>query len=301
MPLIIPQGCGYGIAPRDGKDYGPHTIMVRLAARDFYNPVSFAPVPNPIANPDGFPLNKPTSSGGAAANETGYLGALAQIDLSQAMRQQGMSWLASVYIDNSQGAGTVLLRNRASGLSVTAAPFTQGHYPLLLPKGSVFNFDVAYIDSSSDNISTQPSFATYPDITADKSGGGGVFYGAVVESGFLRLQFTDVVVPPSVWTTRNWQTGIWYNFPTTIAVGGTYQLALGKNPFRKGFLIGNATAAVEVLNMALHQDFETDATASSIGIAPGQYYQQLGPPVYTGVVNIVAATGGHVVIVKEFQ
>jgi hypothetical protein len=294
---IIPQGVGYSQVPKSG----PHAIFVQLAADDFFNASSHVIQPNIIANPDAYPQNKPSSSGGAAADQSGYLGALTSFDLSQPMQALGMTSVQSVYIDNSQGAGVVVLRNKQLGLTVTAAPFTQGHYPLILPKGSIFNFDVAYIDVQADNLASLPSFGIYPDSTSVKSGGGGIFYGLTVESGFLRLQFMDIIVPPSVWKTRNWDIGTWYNFPTTITVGGTYQTLWTQNPFRKGFLVGNALSAVEPLYLQLHQFGETDAINESIGLAPGQFYQDKGPSCYTGEVTVMANTTGHVVIAKEFQ
>lgn len=290
------QGIAYSKYPKS-----PHAIYVTLAARDFYNPVSGAIKPNTIAHPDAFVIDKPSSSGGAASNENGYLGGQTVIDISQLMRQQGMTWLASVYIDNSQGVGTVILRNRGSGLTVCAPPCTQGVYPLLLPEGSQFSFDCAYVDSQADNLSTLPSFGTYPDTSTDISGGGGTFYGIPVESGFLRFQFTDVVMPLAQWSTRNMMTGIWYDFPTTITTSNVFQTVLAKNPFRKGYLIGNAINAVESLFVSLHQDLETDTLAASVGLSPGQFMQDKAPPCYTGAIRVAAATAGHVVVVKEFQ
>lgn len=293
----LAQGVGYSKLPIRNA----HAIYVTLAARDFFNASSFAISPNAIPLPDAFVIDKPSSSGGAAANETGYLGAQASIDVSQNMRLQGMTGLSTVYIDNSMGAGTCQLRHKATGHSVTAPPFTQGYYPLLLPEGNEFSFDVTYVDSRSDNLVTLPSFGTYPDSSADISGAGGVFYNYNVESGFLKFCFTDILMPAAQWNTRNLMTGIWYDFPTTIAASNTFQVALNRNVFRKGFLIGNYITAAEPLFVSLHQDNETDALTSSIGLAAGQYIMDKSLPAYIGQITIAAATIGHVAVVKEFQ
>lgn len=293
---IIPQGVGFSKLPKS-----PHAIFAILTSGDFINPTATKANANTIANPDDYQYLKGSTPGGATGAIAGYDGALAKIDLSQAMRIVGMTGLQSVYIDNSQGGGVCVLRNSALGLTVTAPPFSQGHYPLLLPEGSLFTFDVAYIDATSDNTVLIPSFSLYPDTNGQQQGGGGIYNGVYVESGFLRLQFSDMIVPPSVWSTRNWANGYWFDLSSTIAAGGAFQNALSFDTFRKGFMIGNPIAQTEPLYVSLFQAGMAESINNTIPLAPGQIYQDKSLPLYTGVVRVMATTIAHPYMAKFFQ
>jgi hypothetical protein len=219
------------------------------------------------------------------------------------MRLQGMAFVQSVFIDNSEGLGVLVLRAN-SGQTITVAPCTQGVYPMLVPQGASTSFECAYIDPESDDVSSVPSFALSPDLATDFTAGGGV-YGfpaaseRVVRSGRLRFQFADVVMPIAQWNCRNLFTARWLDFSATITAGGAFQTAISANMYRKGFIIGNPASQVEPLYVALHQVLAADAIINSLTLYPGEHYKETPPePSHTPRISVMAATLGHPFMAK---
>jgi len=294
----IAQGVSYGRFPKS-----PHAVNASLFYRDFSNPVSFVPNPSTIPHPDAY---NPETFGLTfpPTNVPGYGNAQAALDISQEMKLQGMEFIQSVYVDNADGLGVVILRSRTTGMRITVPPCSQGTFPMILPMGSSFVFDVAYIDSGSgDSNGLGPtSFTDYPDVSADFSGGGGVINGKQVESGSLRFQFTDMVLPLNTWNCRNNSSGYWYDMSGTIVAANTFQSVSTGNYFRKGWLVHNPITAAEPLYWAPHYPAAPQEVQSrALGLNPGQTYEDRAGMPYIGVIRLMAATGGHPYVFKIFK
>jgi hypothetical protein len=298
MVLPIGQGTKYGADVKTA-----HVINVDLTRYDFMNAVSLIGNPSDLAHPDAYDEDAVNNTP-VTLTQRGYLGYKAVFDIGAAMRSQGMAFIQSVFIDNSEGLGVLILRSN-SGQTITVAPCTQGVYPLLVPQGASTSFECAYIDPNADDVSSVPSFGDYPDLAPDFSGAGGV-YGipqpvndATVRSGRLRFQFADVVMPIGQWQCRNLVTARWVDFSGLIVGGGIYQTAISSNPFRKGFIIANPNTAVEPLYIDLHQVLSGGAIMYSVTLYPGEHYKEVLPePSHVERVSVMAATAGHTFMAK---
>jgi hypothetical protein len=184
---------------------------------------------------------------------------------------------------------------------------------MLLPPGSDFSFQCAYIDSdpyinlTGSSYDWTPSFGAYPDTTKITSaqGAGGPFRSQQVESGFLRLQFTDLVVPPSQWSTRNTSNGVWYDHSIAVPQNVWTNVAIG-NPFRKGLLVHNFTAdpnAILYINpIPTGGPPAVVSAGNAIAVRPQETYREMGAPIHVGPVfalNVLAST--VVCVIKELM
>jgi hypothetical protein len=143
--------------PYGREQRAPHVVNVELTHYDFLNISTMGANFNDIPHPGAYD-RRALNNVPATLVQRGYLGYKAAFDIGPAMQSQGMSFIQSVYIDNSEGLGVLILRAN-SGQTVTVAPCTQGMYPLILPAGANTSFECVYLDPNGDEINTVPSVA----------------------------------------------------------------------------------------------------------------------------------------------
>lgn len=287
------------------KPATPKCVFVDLVSNDFFALSTGEPNgPQTIAVADAFNEllgGAPNIDFNASDLQNGYFGAKATIDIVPEMQQMGMAWISSVYIDCQVSPGVFLLRHAPTRLTIVVPPFTQGWFPMLIPEGSNHSFDAVYIDPASGTGNAAyglPNWSLH-DTTGYGDGGNTFVANIGVESGAIRLQFTDVLVPPCHWRTRNNDQGYWVDNSGTITTGGTFQDCSTFSSFRKAIMIVNCSTT-EVLYVYPFTTTPGGPTIkNTIPLAPGATYLEKWPCVSLNTFQVMGNTAGHPYMCRE--
>jgi len=179
---------------------------------------------NAVVNADWYNASRPESINGVSTT----------IDISSQMNSGGLTQLASVYIDNGPGDGSLSLQNRDSGQIITCPPSSQGWFSLIVPSGSG-SFDVGYTDKYNVNATRRPSWETVANLGFVTDGSGKRVNSPTTYA--LTLVFTDAVIPPYVWRVDT-PSGVMAPFNAALAGASSVVLA-GQGVRRKGIYIYN--------------------------------------------------------------
>lgn len=181
------------------------------------------------------------------------------VDLLLDQNDGAIDFVQSIYIDNSSNAKSVTVSAFSAGFpfQITAAPFTQGFYPFVTPKGRAA-FQVS---------------------------------GTVGKADIL---FLNIPMPYTVWTIQNAggaaSTGNDINHSGTLAAANVSQVAIPANANRIRAIIQNPFDAPASLWIA----FDTPATENNLSeeIAPGQTFDTAGGALDLGDITIIGANAG---------
>ena len=179
-----------------------------------------------------------------------------------------IQFVQSVYVDNSTNINPLTIIFKITRQKLVIPAGAQGIWP-------VFSID-----------QTQFSISTVVDPSAT---------GALI--------FLNVPMPLTQWgpTTVNAnvtpivKAGNLLDWSGAIVAGNTSQVAIPANINTNGWMIQNPPEEVEVLYL----DFSVTATTTtSVQLAPGEKFEMFGGTVWVGLVNVMAATTGHLYIAK---
>ena len=191
------------------------------------------------------------------------------IELFGRVAEDDLEYIQTMYVDNSLNSASLILKFNGLYQTVTVPPFSQGTFPVLVPR-------------------TNPKFSA-------KSTGGIT----------IDIYLLNVPLPYAVWgaSASGGQSGVnrgtFTDDSGTITVGGTSQQVMAANASRKGLMIQNPSTATESLFVNFGAAATT--TGNSVELLPGGTFWEDAGMVSTETVNVVAATGGHAFMAKEFN
>jgi len=194
-------------------------------------------------------------------------------DLVQEIEAGVINMVQSIYVDNSANpnALTIIFDQTQQKLVVPAN--AQGIFPVITPKDAP-----RFVASTNAGAVVGVILLNVPM--------------PLTQTGPVTLQVANINPIVTNMTDRS----------GNIAVGGASQQLAAANAVRRRILVENPSTAAESLfiNFGAAASVNGAATPDSIEITPGGYFDSGNGPVDGRVINVVAATGGHKYIAKEW-
>ena len=243
-----------------------------------------------MANPNALPLSigKTPPEGPKALTFSLDFTAVLQIGMNIDLTSVGLSFVQSVFVDNSNSNASFTLYIPGVNQKIVVQAYAQAVFPAL-QIGATFQFVASSAGATPVTITLCNEAM---DLMQWQTGNPNAIVGTVTVAG------TVVANPAPVGFTDK---------SGSIATGGNAVQPIAANGSRKRVIISNAStiageniAAVE----SLFFNFGSVAGVNdgvSLELQPGQSWDSGGGPCPTGLLSINAATSGHRFTVKEMQ
>lgn len=194
------------------------------------------------------------------------------VDFTSAEESNGISFIQSVWVDNSANPNALILTFDITGQRIVVPATAQSVFPVI----ATLKSKCVATTTPGANIVANAIFMNVPMASE--------LWGPVT----VNVAAVNLVPIIGAFTDRS---GV-------IAAAGVSQIAIPLNNFRKRFFIQNPTTQIE----SLFVNFTAAATiggANSMELVPGGSYDSSSGPVSSEAITVIAATINHPYVAKE--